>query len=180
MVDDAMARAFPTNQCSNLASEAGSSLCLRNRQRACAVDLRLFRKIILVLLNELAAVTSFQIGVCLVETTEITRLNEQFLRHAGSTDVITFNYCPRRRRTVIHGDIFICASEAVKQSRRFRTTWQTELVRYLVHGLLHLQGYDDLTPPARRKMKLEEGRRVRELGRRFELRRLGKRSNWKR
>src|SRR5580765_410553 len=145
MVKDAMTREFPINQCSkrNFAFAGDSSLNLRNRQRACAVSLRLFRQITLVLLNEVMAVKRFELGVCLVETNEITRLNEKFLRHAGSTDVITFNYSPRRKQNVIHGEILICVSEAVEQSRRFRTTWQAELVRYLVHGLLHLRGYDD-------------------------------------
>ena len=150
-------------------------MTLRNRQGACAVNLRLLRKIILVLLNELMAVKSFELGVCLVETDEITRLNERFLHHGGSTDVITFNYAPRRGKKMIHGDVFICTSEAVEQAQRFRGTWETELVRYLVHGILHLQGYDDLKPPARKKMRREEDRCVRELGGRFALLRLGKR-----
>ena len=78
------------------------------------------------------------------------------------------------RRKEVHGEIFICIDEAVTQARRFRTTWPSELVRYLVHGILHLQGYDDLTPAARRKMKREENRLLQQLARHYLLQRLSK------
>jgi len=47
-------------------------------------------------------------------------------------------------------------------------------VRYVVHGLLHLRGYDDRQPAARRQMKREEDRLLTQLARRFPFRRLGK------
>ena len=45
------------------------------------------------------------------------------------------------------GKSFVCLDEAVRQARRFHTTWQSELVRYVVHGVLHLLGYDDQRRP---------------------------------
>ncbi|PYJ97280.1 MAG: hypothetical protein DME23_16275, partial [Verrucomicrobia bacterium] len=63
---------------------------------------------------------------------------------------------------------------AVAQARRFRTTWQSELVRYLVHGVLHLRGYNDRQPKFRRVMKREEDRLVRELTRLFPLSKLAR------
>jgi rRNA maturation RNase YbeY len=65
--------------------------------------------------------------------------------------------------------------EAVAQAGRFRTTWHTELVRCTIHGILHLLGFDDLNPVARRKMKRAENRWLRELARRFTLTRLARR-----
>jgi len=73
---------------------------------------------------------------------------------------------------LLHGEIFICVEEAVRQARRFGTTWQSELVRYLVHGLLHLRGFDDSRVRERRRMKKEEDRLLRALTGRFELRKL--------
>jgi rRNA maturation RNase YbeY len=73
----------------------------------------------------------------------------------------------------LHGDLFICVEEAIRQARQFRTTWQAELVRYIVHGILHLQGYDDAAPGHRRVMKREEDRRMRRLAARFRLSALG-------
>jgi probable rRNA maturation factor len=149
-------------------------LCLRNRQRTRSIDLRLLRQILLALLKDLAPARSFELGIHLVSAAEITRLNETFLHHAGATDVITFNYSSRRTPEALHGDIFVCTSETVAQARRFRTTWQAELARYLVHGILHLQGHEDLHSAARRKMKREENRLLRGLARRFVFQQLGK------
>src|SRR5205085_111803 len=125
-------------------------LWLRNRQRTRPVDLRLLRRITLALLKDFLRSGSFEMGVHLVDAVEITRLNETFLHHAGATDVITFDYSAGRKWEGLQGEIFICLSEAVAQARRFRTTWPEELTRYLVHGLLHLSGYDDLKPALRR------------------------------
>jgi rRNA maturation RNase YbeY len=61
-------------------------------------------------------------------------------------------------------------ADAVKQAGEFKTTWQSEVVRYAVHALLHLRGYDDLQPAKRRVMKREENRLMRELAKRFDLR----------
>jgi len=68
------------------------------------------------------------------------------LRHAGATDVIAFDYSIRASH--LRGEIFICVDEALVQARRFRTTWQSESVRYVVHGVLHLLGFDDRRPAA--------------------------------
>jgi len=116
-----------------------------------------------VLLKDLLGRSQFDLGIYLVGETEIRRLNERFLQHKGSTDVITFDYTDPAQPEFLRGEIFICADEAVAQSRRFRTTWQAELVRYLVHGVLHLSGYDDRRNTERRKMKREEDRLLQEL-----------------
>jgi probable rRNA maturation factor len=63
--------------------------------------------------------------------------------------------------------------EAFSQSKKFKTTWQSEIVRYLVHGVLHLLGHDDLQAAARRRMKREENRRLAGLSRKFSLAQIG-------
>jgi probable rRNA maturation factor len=163
------------------------------------VDLRLLRRIVIALLADSLREEGFELGVSLVGSEQITRLNEKFLQHSGPTDVISFDYnemddnrekvgravpsAPQRVAIAknagsralprIHGDIFICVEEALKQARRFSTNWQSELVRYVVHGTLHLRGFDDTRPGERRKMKREEDRLLRELSDEFELRKLG-------
>ena len=154
-----------------------------NRQRTRKIDLRLLKRMAEALLADLG-IESAELGVHLVGTPEIIRLNRKFLRHQGSTDVITFDYAnaggqrfvtaqkawaTTTRCQPLHGDIFICVDEATRAARRFRTTSQSEIVRYLVHGVLHLRGHDDSQPGVRRKMKREEDRRVRVLSRRFSL-----------
>ena len=129
------------------------------------------------LVEELSPIESFDLGVYLVGSVEMTRLNESFLRHQGSTDVITFDYSETSTNTsrrsnppiVLHGETFVCVDEAIRQARKFKTTWQSEVTRYLVHGLLHLQGHDDVQPAARRKMKLKENQLLRKLARQLDL-----------
>ena len=183
-----------------LGHKAGSGrqriLNLHNRQQGRSVDLRLLRRIVQALLQETWREGSFDLGIYLVAAPEMTRLNEAFLRHKGSTDVITFDYsaklgqtsrlsssgatagCAKDRRdacpALLHGEIFVCLDEAVCQARRFHTSWQSELVRYVVHGVLHLLGYDDRDRRARRRMRVAENAQVRRLAHQFVLRTLSR------
>ena len=157
-------------------------LTICNRQRVRRVETRLLRQITTVLLVDLLGTKSVVLGITLVSAAEMARVNWQFLQHEGSTDVITFdhseNQISRRKsatvRREINGELFICIENAVAQARSFRTTWPAELVRYIIHGVLHLLGHDDHGAAARRRMKREENRLVRLLAARFAFRKLGK------
>jgi probable rRNA maturation factor len=142
-------------------------LSLRSRQRTRKISLRHLRQIVLNCLEELLHLKEFELGVQIVAAREITGINERYLQHAGVTDVITFDYQEGPSKSSIHGDIFVCIDEALEQAKQFGTSWQSELVRYIVHGILHLVGYDDRTPPLQRKMKRVEENLVAELTRRF-------------
>jgi len=109
------------------------------------------------------------IGIRLVEPAEMAELNQILLGHEGCTDVITMDYGmgPGLRESDVparYAELIVCVDEARRQARRFGATWHEELARYLVHGGLHLRGFDDATPAARRRMKREEDRVLRELG----------------
>jgi probable rRNA maturation factor len=171
----------------------GVHLLLRNRQRTRLIDARFLGRIAKFLLRECFGCERSELGVHLVSAPAMAKLNEQFLAHAGPTDVITFDYgeepqvraaaprsssgrsSPGRHRQgrgsapMFRGDVLICVDVAVAQARRYRTTWQKEVVRYLIHGLLHLQGYDDSASRPRRQMKQAEDRLVRRVSRRFVL-----------
>jgi probable rRNA maturation factor len=151
----------------------GGELSLRSRQHARKIDLRYLRKIILAFLEELLCVSDFELGVLIVAGKEMALVNEQFLQHTGSTDVITFNYRERPSKESIRGDIYVCIEDALAQSKEFATSWQAELVRYIVHGVLHLLGYDDRTAGLRRTMKRAEEKLLAELKARFALRSVG-------
>jgi len=152
------------------------NVTIASRQRARKINRRLLKQITTALLADLK-IAQADLGLHLVAAPEMTRLNESFLRHAGPTDVITFDYSTPGSRTLdpdprLHGEILICVDEAVLQARKFGTSWQSEVVRYIVHGVLHLLGFDDAIRGARRKMKREENRRLRELSRLFPLSKL--------
>ncbi len=149
------------------------------RARTVPVDTRHLRQIARHLLGELLALEKVELGVHLVRASEMARINEAFLQHEGATDVITFDYTDRGSRItdhVLHGELFICYDVAVSQAREYCTTWPSELVRYFVHGVLHLQGFDDHRPADRRKMKGEENRLLRALTRRCVISKLTQRS----
>jgi probable rRNA maturation factor len=151
-----------------------SELYIGNRQRTRPINLKLLETIAAALLGK-ECPGEYRIGILLVGAREIARLNEAFLQHAGPTDVIAFGYMTDQTQS-LHGEVVVCVDEAVRQARRFRTSWQREVVRYVVHGLLHFKGYDDATVVQRRRMKGVENRLVQELAREFSLSQLSRKS----
>ena len=121
------------------------------------MNLRLLQEIALALARELFPKRSHKLGVYFVSGKKMAEINEKFLGHEGPTDVITFNYGDP---AMLHGEIFICPDVALAQAKEFGTTPQMEIVRYLVHGLLHLRGFDDRTSAKRAKMKRAEDKWV--------------------
>jgi probable rRNA maturation factor len=142
-------------------------LTVRNCQRQHPINTRRLRKTVHTLLDKQLQIEDYDLGIYFVDSSEITRLNESYLRHKGPTDVIAFDYAEHGQPEALHGEVFICVDEALRQAPRFHVPWQTELVRYVVHGVLHLRGYDDHLPKDRRRMKDTEGRLVKELIARF-------------
>jgi len=167
-------------------------LILRNRQRDVRVNLRLLRQVAEAALMELGWDADACLGIYLVSAAKMARLNRTFLRHDGPTDVITFGYetptaAPRKNTAFggrpadpvdlerpLHGEVFICMSEALAQARQFQSTWPSELIRYIIHGVLHLQGHDDLKPGARRRMKQAENRLLRRLSARIDVKKVAR------
>ena len=81
--------------------------------------------------------------VWLISDRRMSRLHREFLSQTGPTDVITFQ----------HGEIFISVETARRHARVFGNSLLCELQLYIVHGLLHLHGFDDRTPADARKMQ---------------------------
>ena len=90
------------------------------------------------------------VEVSLLGDRAMARVHREFLGLAGPTDVITFP----------HGEILIGAGEADRNARRFREPRAREGFRYLVHGLLHLQGFDDIDPREAARMHRHQERIV--------------------
>ena len=83
------------------------------------------------------------VAVWLISDQRISRLHFQFLGESGPTDVITFH----------EGEIFISVETARRNARRFGNSLMNEIKLYIVHGLLHLHGFDDREPADLRRMK---------------------------
>ncbi len=145
-----------------------ASLFIRNQQRTFKLDIRQLRWAAKTLLRDLLWVEDYDLAIYIVRASRMAEINWEHLRHEGSTDVITFNYAdaePERPggAKFLHGELFICIDVAFDQAREFRTSWQSELQRYVIHGILHLCGYDDLDPVSRREMKRQENRLLKKL-----------------
>jgi probable rRNA maturation factor len=95
------------------------------------------------------------ISVALVDNPTIHRLNRKFLRHNKPTDVITFPLSSEEE-AVLSGEIVISGEMARTASRQFGHTERAEIALYLIHGLLHLCGYDDTSNAKRKVMRERE------------------------
>jgi len=84
-------------------------------------------------------------------------INKQYLQHDDLTDVITFDYSEKRE---ISGDIFISIERVAVNAKEYATTFQEELVRVIVHGVLHLCGYKDKTATEIVKMRKKENNAI--------------------
>ena len=86
------------------------------------------------------------VQVSLVDDREISRVHAQFMDNPDPTDVITFPYGDE-------GEVLISLETAERQAGQFESTFDREIALYLVHGLLHLAGYDDSSEAARGEME---------------------------
>lgn len=80
-------------------------------------------------------------------------VNRQFLGHDYYTDVITFDYSTS---TTLNGDIFISLDTVRSNAEMVSTTFDHELLRILIHGVLHLTGQGDKTPETKAQMTQKE------------------------
>lgn len=96
------------------------------------------------------------LSVCVVDDAQIAKLNRKYLRADRATDVIAFSMDEGegiKGSDAVIGDVVISAEQALKQSKRFKISLRDELDLYLVHGILHLVGYDDLKSRDKKKME---------------------------
>lgn len=83
----------------------------------------------------------------------ILEVNKQYLQHDYFTDVITFDYC---EDDVLSGDVFISLDTVRSNAEDYKVSFENELYRVLIHGLLHLTGQDDKTDEAQAQMTIKE------------------------
>jgi probable rRNA maturation factor len=135
---------------------SGASVTVSNRQRRWKVNTRWLTEIARRALG-LVDDTRLELGIVLVNDAAIAKLNAQYHASPGPTDVLSFDYGEGQ------GEVIISVECAIRQARRFRTTPRRELALYVVHGILHLHGYNDVIPRERRRMRTAERRLMAQL-----------------
>ena len=83
----------------------------------------------------------------------LLRLNKEYLSHDYYTDIITFEYS---NKTEYSGDLFISLDRVEENAKIFHKTYENELYRVMLHGILHLVGYNDKTEREKQQMKEKE------------------------
>jgi probable rRNA maturation factor len=108
-------------------------------------------------------VTAAAVSLAFVDNATIHRLNKQFLDHDEPTDVLTFPLSGKGAKT-LEGEVVIGAEVARARAAELRHDEQHELALYVIHGLLHLCGYDDTSDSAIRRMRDRERHYLKRLG----------------
>ena len=88
-----------------------------------------------------------------VSAEEITRINKNHLSHDYATDVITFDYSTDKE---LKAEAYICPEEVKSNAKKYSQTIENEMVRVLVHALLHVCGHDDKADESKLKMRNKE------------------------
>jgi probable rRNA maturation factor len=143
---------------------------VENQQHALRVELRALRAYLVKAKRELR-LERRAVGIRFIDDREMTRLNETYRRKKGSTDVLSFPFegsagqsgkAKRGRRAKYLGDIAISPRVAKRNAKQFGRTLVDELRILILHGLLHLLGYDHETDGG--EMDRKEQRLRRRLG----------------
>ena len=97
-----------------------------------------------------------ELNLVFTDNKKIKKINKTFLGHNFATDVISFAYNNSSLENNISGEIIISVEMAVKLAQKLKCTIEGEIALYLVHGLLHLLGYNDKLKRDARKMHQRE------------------------
>lgn len=123
-----------------------------------------------VLLGE--SVIAADVSLALVDDAAIREINRRYLNHDYPTDVISFSLQDEsagtpgaaERPAVLEGEVVISGETAARAAGQWGAAPEAEVALYLVHGLLHLCGYDDTTEAARRHMRAREQAHLQKFG----------------
>jgi probable rRNA maturation factor len=93
----------------------------------------------------------------------LLEINKQYLNHDTYTDIVTFDYSKNNPTQAVSGDIFISIDRVKENALKFSKSFEDELHRVIIHGVLHLLGYKDKTKTAKEEMTKEEDNCLKKL-----------------
>jgi len=137
---------------------------IRNRQRRSSIDVRAIRRLLARVLAGEGVADDRPLEVALLRDRALATMNARFRGREGPTDVLSFPADPRgwpAEEPRPLGEVVVSIDRACAQAAARSVPVARELARLLVHGTLHLIGYDDHAPADRARMRRREGRYLR-------------------
>ena len=143
--------------------KASANVTVRNLDRSCRLNDKFLAKIA-AKAARLATKKGAQLDIVFMDGRSMRRLNKRYKGSSRLTDVLSFKMgiegdAPKR----FVGAIAICPGMARKNAKVFGTRFEEELILYVIHGILHLYGYDDMTKAERGRMSKKQSAILRKI-----------------
>ncbi len=132
-----------------------------NLQQVVPVDRRQFRRAVRLVLRD-AGIVDAIVSLAVVDDATMRQLHRRFLGEDTPTDVLSFVL--EQDQGMLEGEIVVGAETARRQAPHYGWSAENELLLYVVHGALHLVGYDDRTPRKRSLMLRRQAEYLARLG----------------
>ena len=119
------------------------------------IDKRLITRII----NNIFVDHNFKkanINVVLTDDNDIIGLNKQYLGIDTTTDVLSFVIEMNKEKNILEGEVYASLQQIERQARDYNINFENELLRIVIHGILHLVGYDDQLIKEKQQMTEKE------------------------
>lgn len=101
-----------------------------------------------------------EVGYIFCNDSYLNNINKEFLNHDTLTDIISFDYCLGKQ---VNGEIYISIERVTDNAKLYQVSFENELSRVIIHGVLHFLGYSDKTPEDKKGMRLKENTCLKEL-----------------
>jgi probable rRNA maturation factor len=108
----------------------------------------------LVFETDLSYLEEFHLSIVVLSDDELLAINRTSLNHDYYTDIITFEI--ERSETALEAELYISVDRAKENAKKYRANIEEELIRLVVHGVLHLAGYSDKTSSSKNQMRRRE------------------------
>jgi probable rRNA maturation factor len=144
-----------------LVKRSGMLIEVSNCQQILEFDARRLERAVEAVLAD-ARIDEAEVSIAVVDDAAIHALNRKYLAHDDATDVLSFvlERDPRR----LDGEVIVSSETALRSAAQFGWSAEDELLLYVIHGTLHLVGYDDGTPGERDLMRRQEAHHLAGFG----------------
>jgi probable rRNA maturation factor len=128
-----------------------------------AIDKPRLKKAVRGILGD-AGICWAEISIGIVTDERMHELNRQYLKHDYPTDVLSFVLAHDKKRKSLEGEVIASSEYAAREAVSYGWSASDELLLYIIHGCLHLVGYDDTTARAKKEMTKAETKYLKQFG----------------